>query len=629
MIVIGTAGHIDHGKSSIVKRLTGTDPDRLPEEKKRGMTIDLGFAFYQTPENDTIAFVDVPGHERFVKNMIAGAGGIDSVMLVVAADDGWMPQTEEHFQIVRLLGVQHGLIVINKADLVDDNAIEKLKAAITDKTQKTFLSNAPIIAVSSTTGDGFDKLAQYLNTITNDVTARRDIDKARLYVDRVFIRQGIGTVVTGTLRDGKLNVGQTVTIWPSLKQSKIKTLQSNNQNVETALPAQRTAVSLTGVNKDDLIRGGVITVQSDLYSLKNKPVLAAEIELLKNSPVTIANRRKVSLLIGTTETEAEIRLPDKQEILPGNKCILFLKCEEPVYAMVGDHIIVRLPTPMVTIGGGVVLDNMTKLPKFSELERMNYLNSRDVHNLENLVGNELDKCVAVKKNDILRQSNYSDDEIAQTVDKLVKSGLCGNVGNFVVSNNAAEEISNQILTRMAKSSVDRKTNQGWSVDEFKSDIRISADRLDVIFSILLREKKLEYHDDRYFLMGEKSKVSPEVEQAYESILEKLNKDRYTPPALAALTSNGKSSKEAIGLLIKHNKVHKCGSEFLFAQDVWDEIENFIKNKLSKQDELKVGELRDKFAFSRKYAVPILEETDKLKITARKGDVRIKGEAFES
>ncbi|MEA3296866.1 MAG: selenocysteine-specific translation elongation factor, partial [candidate division Zixibacteria bacterium] len=257
MLVIGTAGHIDHGKSAVVKRLTGTDTDRLPEEKVRGMTIDLGFAFRQTDSGDGIAFVDVPGHERFVRNMIDGAGGIDAVMLVVAADDGWMPQTQEHFQIVRLLGIENGLIVINKTDLVESDWLDLLEEDIRDKVKDSPLANAPIFRLSAETGSGCDKLQNYLDSLSGRLTFQRDISKARLYIDRSFVLPGIGGVVTGTLRGGALATGRTVSIWPAMTTARIRSLRANNCDVEKALPGQRTAVSLTGVDKNLLVRGGV------------------------------------------------------------------------------------------------------------------------------------------------------------------------------------------------------------------------------------------------------------------------------------------------------------------------------------------------------------------------------------
>ena len=376
MIVIGTAGHIDHGKSAIVKRLTGTDPDRLPEEKARGMTIDLGFAFYRTPSGDVIAFVDVPGHERFVKNMISGVGGIDVAMLVVAADDGWMPQSQEHFQVVRLLGISSGLIVINKIDLVDNEWLELLQQDIENKVRGSFLENAPLFPVSAETGEGFESLRDYLNNLTPRVAVRNVTGTTRMYIDRSFIRAGIGGVVTGTLRGGTLSTGQTVSVWPSMTTGKIRSLQSNNQDVPEANPGQRTAVSLTGIDKNLLVRGGVISDRLDLEVFKRHPVLALAMELIPEAPVILNDRRRILLIVGTTEMEGEIRFLDRHQLTPGEKGIVFFKPDDPIFGLIGDHFIARLPTPMVTLGGGRILDHLEHLPRRKQALSYEYLNLR-------------------------------------------------------------------------------------------------------------------------------------------------------------------------------------------------------------------------------------------------------------
>ncbi|HWR82406.1 MAG TPA: selenocysteine-specific translation elongation factor, partial [Candidatus Deferrimicrobium sp.] len=352
MIVVGTAGHIDHGKSSIVRRLTGTDPDRLPEEKARGMTIDLGFAFYTTPDGEDIAFIDVPGHERFVKNMISGTGGIDVAMLVVAADDGWMPQSQEHFQVVRLLGIRDAIIVINKIDLVQRDWIELIKQDIKTKVARSIFEGAPILVVSAETGEGFEALGEHLNVLPQKVRGHADVGKARLYIDRAFVRPGMGGVVTGTLRGGRLSVGQQVSVWPTMTVGKVRTLQSMNRDVTTAIPGQRTAVSFTGIDKDVLQRGGVVSDRLDLSFFRSHKVLALALELIPEAAVSLTNRRRILLMVGTTEVEGEIRLPAGREMRPGESGVVFFKPEEPIYCLVGDHFIARLPTPMVTLGGG-------------------------------------------------------------------------------------------------------------------------------------------------------------------------------------------------------------------------------------------------------------------------------------
>ncbi len=627
MIVIGTAGHIDHGKSSIVKRLSGTDPDRLPEEKKRGMTIDLGFAFYKTTMNDTIAFVDVPGHERFVKNMIAGAGGIDAVMLVVAADDGWMLQTEEHFQIVRLLGVRTGFIVINKCDLVDKKGLKSLDADIRQKVQGSFLAEAPILAVSAINGVGFDELSNHLDILTEKISARQDIGKARLYIDRVFIRQGIGSVATGTLKDGSFKIGQTVHVWPTGEKGKIRTLQSNSQDVSTAAPGQRTAISLTGAGKDKLIRGGAVTSFDNFEYFKRNPVLVLQVELLKDVSASIVNRRRVLLLAGTSEMEGEIRLFDSTEIAPGQSEIVFFKTDKPVFTLIGDHFILRLPTPMVTLGGGVVLDHLQSVPRQKELSKMAYLKERDVENIELLIISELQKRIAVKKDELLEFSCLSKSAIEFALNRIIKNSRCEAIGDFVYEPRTMQQVAQKASNFVSQIGGVKGGLAGASLEEIADSLALGREVAEVVAEYLLKNKKLQIEKDLYKPAG--SGHPPAVLSAKHDIMERLNQKPFTPPALETLTSKGKAYKEAIGYLLKSGEIYKCGSEFVLPQSSWNEIESFIRTTLKNQNELKVGELRDRFDFSRKFAVPILEETDRIKLTKRQGDIRVKGEKFES
>ncbi|MCX6830468.1 MAG: selenocysteine-specific translation elongation factor, partial [candidate division Zixibacteria bacterium] len=298
MFVIGTAGHIDHGKSSLIIRLTGIDPDRLPEEKQRGMTIDLGFAWYDTEGGKRIGIVDVPGHERFVRNMIAGAGGIDAVILVVAADDGWMPQSQEHLQITRLLGIKCGIVAISKIDLVEKSWVDLVEEDLRDKLRGTFLENAPLVKLSSVTGEGIEELRDQIEILAKKIVEREDIGRPRLYVDRSFVLSGMGGVATGTLRDGLLKVGQEVAVFPAKRHGKIRTLHSHNQQVDIASPGQRTAVSLTGIDKEYLIRGGVISLPNLVDNFHTEGALALSVSLIPESAVSLEDRRRVLLILG-------------------------------------------------------------------------------------------------------------------------------------------------------------------------------------------------------------------------------------------------------------------------------------------------------------------------------------------
>ncbi|UCD63575.1 MAG: selenocysteine-specific translation elongation factor [Candidatus Zixiibacteriota bacterium] len=629
MIVIGTAGHIDHGKSSIVKRLTGTDPDRLPEEQTRGMTIDLGFAFYQTPDSDTIAFVDVPGHERFVKNMVAGVGAIDAVMLVVAADDGWMPQSEEHFQIVRLLGVRRGFIVINKADLAEPDWLALLRDEIREKTTRTFLADAPVFTVSAETGAGFDELTAHLDTLTSVIEPRRDIGKARLYNDRSFVRPGIGGVVTGTLRGGSLSVGQSVSVWPSLRTAKIRSLHSNNRDVVTAVPGQRTAVSFTGLDKELLVRGGVVSARSDLAIFRENPILALSVELLGDAAVSITDRRRVLIILGTTETEGEIRLYHSREIKPGERGVAFFKPDRPLYGLVADHFILRLPTPMVTIGGGRLLDHLPYLPRKKNLEHYRYLEMRCPPTLANLVVSELHKQPIVSLKHLLVESDFSAADIEAAVKKAWRDKTFGLFEGCVYHVRYLAEAAQRFEKKLTAYLEEHSHLTGLSLEQIARVTGYPASQAALIVRYLVSEGVMQKVKDQYSFAGRGLALKGPIKAAHDDIIAALTENRFDPPTLSSLAARGKIHKDAIKVILDTGRGYKCGSDFIFSSEAWQEIIAFIKEKISRDNKLIVADLRDKFGISRKFCIPILEETDRIRLTRRDGDIRVKGESFES
>ena len=628
MIVIGTAGHIDHGKSSIVKRLTGTDPDRLPEEKKRGLTIDLGFAFYQTPDDNVIAFVDVPGHERFVRNMVAGAGGIDAVMLVVAADDGWMPQSEEHFQIVRLLGVRHGMVVINKTDLVEPDWLDLLEQEIAEKTDGTFLQGAPIFRVSSQTGDGFDRLSAHLDTLTSHIKAKRDIGKARLYIDRSFVRPGIGGVVTGTLRGGTLAVGQSVAVWPSLKRAKIRSLHSNNQEVATAGPGQRTAVSFTGLDRENLIRGGVVSGREDLEFFKQHPVLALSVEVLPIAPVALTERRRVLLIAGTTEAEGEIRLYDARQMKAGEQGLAFFKPDEPIYTLVGDHYILRLPTPMVTMGGGQVLDHLQHFPRKRRLEDYAYLKDRAPATLRNLVMSELRKQIIISAGSLLDRSDFSPEQIESEIKQAWQAKTVKIFEGSVYHEQFFKQALNRLQEALKRYFEDKSHLKGISLEQIAEIAGLSQRQVTLMVGFLVNSGAMIKIRELYNLSGRGMSLKGPAKLAHDDIMKSLTGNRYSPPTLTVLVGRGKAYKDAIKFVVDAGEGYKCGSDFIFLAEVWDEIVGFITERIAAEGRLTVADLRDRFGFSRKFGIPILEETDRIRLTRREGDYRVKGDRFE-
>ena len=628
MLVVGTAGHIDHGKSAIVKRLTGTDPDRLPEEKARGMTIDLGFAFYQTRDDQTIALVDVPGHERFIRNMISGASGIDAVLLVIAADDGWMPQSEEHFQIIRLLGVSSGIILINKSDLAETDWLEILKSDIKEKVKDSFLKDSPIIEVSAETGNGFDKLKKELDRLPQTISRERDIDKARLYIDRAFMSKGFGTVVTGTLRDGCFVTGQTLSIWPSLKKAKIRSLQSNSKDVEKASPGQRTAISLTGTDKDELQRGRVLIAEKNLSHFKENPVLVLRLEVLKNSPLSLSSRRRLTFITGTTESQGEIRIFKDKQITPGSSGTVFFKPDDPVYALLGDHFIIRLPTPMLSLGGGIVIDHVRKFPRQKELEQFSYLDLRTDWQLDKIILSELSKENMLKPKELLVQLSFGAGKIKSELEKLLSVKKCGQIGDYIFETGTFEKISKETIIRIEKFLKENSHVTGLTIEQIEQLLKIGEEKTRVILNYLVTQNMLSEEREKYNLVNRQAGPEGKIRAAFDDIMNMLSEKPFAPPRLADIASKGSSYRQAIRYILDNNSAHKCGSEFLFANDAWRQILKFVRECLNNKSELKVTDLRDKFSFSRKYSIPILEETDRLKITRRQGDIRVKGENFE-
>ncbi|MCK4461559.1 MAG: selenocysteine-specific translation elongation factor [candidate division Zixibacteria bacterium] len=629
MLVIGTAGHIDHGKSAIVKRLTGTDPDRLPEEKLRGMTIDLGFAFRGDDEEGAIAFVDVPGHERFVKNMIAGVGGIDAVMLVIAADDGWMPQSQEHFQIVRLLGINHGLIVINKTDLAEQDWLELLTEDIREKVAGTFLAEAPIFHVSAHTGDGFEELERYLDTLSTRILVQRDIGKARLYIDRSFVLTGIGGVVTGTLRGGTLSVGQTVSVWPSGASGKVRTLRANNREVTRAEPGHRTALTLTGVDKENLVRGGVITDRRDQTYFEDRPVLALSMELLPEAPVSLSDRRRILFITGTSEVEGEIRMYDQKVVKPSQSSIIFFRPDQPVYTLTGDHYIARLPTPMVTLGGGRVLDHLPRLPYRREVYRYEYLKSRITGSDTDLVLSELSCAIMIPSSTLLEHSTLSHSQVSSAVKQLMKDGLVDRFNGKLFHQAHLESMTSTFEEQASAYLMSKPHLKGLTREQVAQFSSTEAEAVTDLLDWLIHSGKLVKLGNRYNLVGRGMSLKGGIKVAHNEIIAQLKEQPYTPPRLASLAQGGKDHRDAIKFIIESGEGYKCGSEFLFLRAAWEEIVTFIKEQLNATGELTVSDLKNRFGVSRKFVIPILEETDRLRLTTRDGDVRIKGDRYDS
>ena len=521
MFVIGTAGHIDHGKSAIITRLTGIDPDRLPEEKSRGMTIDIGFAHYDAPDGRRIGIIDVPGHERFVRNMIAGAGGIDAVMLVIAADDGWMPQSQEHLQITKLLGISDGIVVISKTDLVEESWVELVEDDIREKIRDSFLKDAPVVRLSSVTGEGFDRLKEELHRLADRITEREDIGKPRLYIDRSFVLSGMGGVVAGTLRGGTLRVGQDVAVFPDRRSGKVRTIQSHNRQIETASPGQRTSISLTGIDKEHLGRGGVIMTPGLLRDYRDDFIPALSVTVLPESPVALKDRRKLLMILGTTEVEGEIRLYGSDIIRPGEKGIVFFRPKSPLFCFIGDRFIIRLPTPQVTVGGGAVLDLLTAFPRKKDHAKFAYLKDRLDLTPEKLVTTHLGKALFADPNTDFQWCNYSRDVIDGTFEELAKEALVERYGPRYYRPSDVAPITEEIETALKSYFESHPHVDGVGADLIASQIGQSVSGIEPMLQLMCERKQLVKKQNRFDLSGRNVTVTGEVKKISDVIEKKL------------------------------------------------------------------------------------------------------------
>jgi len=609
-IVIGTAGHIDHGKTWLTKALTGVDTDRLPEEKLREMSIDLGFAPFRLTHDVTASIVDVPGHERFIKNMVAGVTGIDMVLLVIAADDGIMPQTVEHVQILDLLGLRHGIIVLTKIDLVASDRIESVKNKIQELVEHTFLKDAPIIPVSVVKNKGIEELKLVIQDIVKDIEPRETTGIFRLPIDRVFTMPGFGTVVTGTLISGKIRVGTEVEILPKRKRSKIRGIQVHNKAVQEAFAGQRTALNLRDVGKAELTRGDVITVPN-MIDLTYR--VDAKLRLLKTYNRPLANMTRIRFHTGTLEIMARVRLLDRDELQPGDSAFVQLQLEEKTAVMRGDRFIIRSYSPQITMGGGIILDPYAlKHKRFDNkvLADLEVLESGNINDIVILKIKTYKKVKTLK--DEFRVEGKKFDAAMET---LMGEGKVKVLGPYLFNNNYYREMVQHVLDKIKAYHESNPLMKWISKDKIKKEIPVEEDALDLLFSHV---PEIEFTHDKLRLVGWSPKLS-EVELCKKREIEQtfLNA-KFSPPTVQAEVE----TDPIFQALVDDGALVKVGEKLFFHKDCLEEAKQKIKNFISERGAATPSELKNLLNTTRKYMIPLLEYLDKIKFTKRKGDTRI-------
>ena len=617
-VILGTAGHIDHGKSALVRALTGIDPDRLKEEKERGITIDLGFADLRYPDDVVVGIVDVPGHERLVKNMLAGAGGIDLVLLVIAADEGIMPQSREHLSICNLLRIKSGLIAITKTDLVEQDWLHLVEDDTRDFVRGTFLEKAPIITVSAKTLSNVDRLRENIHDAALQIKSKPTEGIFRLPIDRVFTLKGFGTVITGTAVSGKLSVDEHVEILPSGIRSKVRGLHSHGNPMQSAYAGQRVAINLQGVDKDAIRRGDSIVIPEKLIPTKK---IDATVELLPTAPV-LKSKSLVHFHLGTSETIARIILYEKNEVRGGERCYCQCRLREPVISMSGDRYIIRRFSPVETIGGGAVLDPSSR--RRSKKEGIEDLKIFDAGNLSEKIATKIQKAgiYGIRVPFIEGWINEELPVISQSLEELKKSKKLRQFESIFIHEHAFS-----LFQHTVKKILDsfHKTNP-LKTGIFKEDLRARFHIEPKLFSNLihaLEDVVVEKESVRLktFNVGF-SKID---ETKKTEILSLLDQRGFQPPLKdeiqKSLKIDQKNLSDMLGLMVKEGSLIRIHDTIYITFNLYEKMIQQLQIFYRKKSEMTVAEFRDLLGTSRKYALPFLEYLDSKKVTMRVGDVR--------
>ncbi len=627
MHVIGTAGHVDHGKSALIAALTGVHPDRLKEEQERQMTIDLGFGWLQLPNGEEIGIVDVPGHRDFIENMLAGVGGLDAVLLVIAADEGVMPQTREHLAIIDLLQIRRGLIVLNKIDLIQDEEwLALVEEEIRSLVRGSVLENAPILRVSAKRGDGLDVLVNALAHLLEETPPRPDLGRPRLPIDRVFTLSGFGTIVTGTLLDGTLHIGDEVVILPKGLHARIRGLQTHKKAEETAHPGQRTAVNLSGVSAHEIERGDVLV---SAQSYHPTTFLDVAIRLLPDLKKPLRHGSELKLFHTTSESLVRIRLLGKDELLPGEEALAQLELRAPIVAARGDRFILRRPSPAETLGGGLILDPhpRRRYRRFEAevLQRLESLQKGDPETL--LLQAAMDLFIA-PLNEIIRRAALDESLGYQVAQELLRRGtllLLGDPSQVLAPEALVMAMSRwQALTEQAKANLAEyhrlyPLRPGIPRQELLQRLRIPAAHFPILVERWLAEGTLKEMHSRLALPEHETRFTPAQEKQVQALFRRFEQAPFAPPTVEECVAS--VGQEVFQALLLRGDLIAVSPEIVFRQADFQAMVERLRQSLSREGRLTVAQVRDLFQSSRKYVLPFLEYLDAQGWTRREGDFR--------
>lgn len=626
MHIVGTAGHVDHGKSTLISALTGTNPDRLKEEIAREMTIDLGFASMLLPSGETIGIIDVPGHRDFVGNMLSGIGGIDAVLLVVAANEGVSAQTREHAAILDLLEISRGLVVLTKCDLMPDPEwLDLVELEVLELLQGTSLENSPVLRVSAQTGEGLDELKLHLAELVGNIPPKRDLNRPRLPVDRVFSLSGFGTIVTGTLLDGSLTLGDEVVCLPGGKTGRIRGLQNHNHKLQKVTPGYRTAINLNNLSKEDINRGDVIALPGT-YTPTNR--VDASIRLLKDAVTDIKHNMSLKLFAGASETLARVRLLGMESLTPGEEGFVQFELDEPIVATRGDHYVVRLPSPASTLGGGVILDTqparryrrfdevtLTRLDQLRGGKRadlvMQALNAMNITNLSSLTTR-----TALSQSDL--EVQLTELEAAGEVFFLTRHP--NPAKTLLISTSNWHSLTNLLLTSLINFHREHPLKAGISRELLKAKLKLNQEQFDLVLNTLSKSGELVERSALVWSASHQILLSPEQESQASSVLARFKESPFSPPDVNEIEAE--IGSDLLEGLISSERLIRVSDTVIFTPDAIQTMKSWVRDSIRTNGSLTLAEFRDNFHTSRKYASALLEYLDSIGYTLRKGDVRV-------
>ena len=630
-VIVGTAGHIDHGKTTLIKALTGRETDRLKEEKERGISIELGFTYFDLPSGKRAGIIDVPGHERFIKNMLAGATGIDVVVLVVAADEGMMPQTKEHLHILDMLGIKKGVIAITKTSLVDDDWLSLIKEDIKESLKGTFLENSSIIEIDSVKKQGIDKLIKTLDELTEEVEEKDPLQTPRLPVDRVFTISGFGTVVTGTLITGKFKIGDEIQIYPHETVGKIRNIQVHDKDSEEGFGGQRIAINIAGIKKSDISIGDVISTPK---SMNPTMMIDVKLKLLKDSKRIIENRTRLRLYIGSSEILCRIVILDKEKITPGDTCYAQLRLEEPLAVKPKDKFIIRFYSPMETIGGGEVIDaNPPKRKRFEEdvidelklkekgdpkevIEKIIIDKSKEIPSIKEISG-----LTVISEEDVTNQIKKLKDERKVYTFELSKD-------THVTHINYLNDISSKIENDLECYHEKNPLSPGMSKEEIRSKyLKNINQRLgDLVINKMSEVGNIKITNNSIALKNFKIKLNDVQESIKKEVENIYLKDKLDSPKkdelVKQLSYNKRDVEQVYKLLLDKGTLIRIKEDKILHKDIVEEYKIILIDYLKNNESIKVSEFRDLVETNRKMSISLLEYFDEQKITKRIDDKRV-------